>query len=675
MRRHLQTFKDFLREAEDPSYYQETYYFTILLSMTKDVGGSRDETKNDIRALSEILTVTLVEPEKGGIQRDIGNKYLSTLKIHVRLPKDTDKLEQMKRIVQEVNNLRGCTVVRYKERKPKPRRTPFHGQYKITEGLDEANYQQLPSRRANLKKAFNTYTKGGPQKKGGYPETPEDPEWLSSPPGAPGGGAVGNPGPAGLEEAQLDEAMKTAADLQKLEGVVVAVDRSQAPKSYRAYYALADSPERPLKAGDLDRMERGPDLYGHIYASRGQNFPYEGNYVVTSVKARDKYGPLLYDVMLELVGTAGLKPDTESVSDDASAVWKFYDTHRTEDVPSAHLGPAGQPLPVESYADVMPQELAANPEKNEHLAKVYFKRGKEVLRALQENDQLVDVADSRRPDPRQELTQLAGELDIPIVKAGSDLSRFDRLREEVILQVGALSDDLLAFDVQDDLNQKIWDGDEHVRPGVKAALMDIVDEFLEGLELEADIKDVIMTGSLANYNWSKFSDIDLHILVDFNEINDNEALVKKFFDAVRSRWNKLHNILVKGHEVEIYVQDENEPHTSTGVYSLMEDRWLVKPKKIKPELDKHTAQKKMMSLVKEIDKLAALYDRGLFEDSFNLAERIKDKIRRMRKAGLERTGIYAPENLAFKMLRRSGDIERLFKIYTKSYDEIYSLAQ
>ena len=72
MKRELQTFSDFLREASDPTYYQETFYFTMLISMSKDSGGSRDETKNDIRALPEVLTVTLVEPEKGGVQKDLG---------------------------------------------------------------------------------------------------------------------------------------------------------------------------------------------------------------------------------------------------------------------------------------------------------------------------------------------------------------------------------------------------------------------------------------------------------------------------------------------------------------------------------------------------------------------------------------------------------------------------
>ena len=657
MKRHLQSFRDFINEAEDPTYYQETFYFTMLISMAKERGGSRDETKNDIRALAEILTVTLVESEKGGIQRDIGTKYLSTLKIHVRKPKDVNKKILMKNIVKQCGALRGVTVLRYKERKPKPRRKAFHGQYKITEG----DYYQSPAHKAELQRDTAELTGGGPQKTGGAPfnRPSKESDWEQAPPGAPGG----------LEEAALDEAMVTADKLP--ENIVVAIDKSKAPRSYRAYYALKDNPSTPLKAGDLDRMEAGVDVHGYIYAGLGQDFPYEGRYVVTSVKAADKYGPLLYDVMMELAGKAGLKPDTESLSDDASAVWKYYDTSR-DDVDGVELGPAGEPLPRDEYRSVMPEEQAANPQDNAHLAKFYVKKDRGVLQALRASGQLADASGAPKPSAREELSDLAAELDIPIVKR--DMSRFDRLREDILVTVGD-DLDLMAFDVQPDLNQKIWEGDKGVRPGVKGALIDIIEEFLEGLELDADVKDIVLTGSLANYNWSKFSDIDLHILMDFTEINENERLVKKFFDAVRSRWNKLHDIRVKGHEVEIYVQDEHEPHTSTGVYSLLNDEWLVKPHKIKPEIDKTTAQKKMISLVKELDKLSALYDNRRYKDALEMAQRIKDKIRRMRQGGLERTGIYSPENLAFKMLRRSGDIERLFDMYTGAYDQVFSLDQ
>ena len=241
--------------------------------------------------------------------------------------------------------------------------------------------------------------------------------------------------------------------------------------------------------------------------------------------------------------------------------------------------------------------------------------------------------------------------------------------------LGVDDDDLLAFDVQPDLQPKIWNGDDAIRRGAKSALMQIVDEFMAGLDMDIEIKDIIVTGSIANYNWSKFSDIDLHILVDFADVNENEEMVKKFFDAVRSNWNRLHDITVKGHEVEIYVQDEHEPHISTGVYSLLNDRWLVKPKKIRPAIDRGTATKKMRQMARQIGKLSAVYDRGDYEGAFDMAQRIKGKLKRMRQSGLAETGIYSPENLAFKMLRRSGDIEELFSVYTAAYDKIHSLDQ
>ena len=692
MKKQLRTFEKFINEAEDPSYYQETFYFTILLSMNKDIGGSRDETKNDIRALAEILTVTLIEPEEGGIQKDLGTKYLSTLKIHTRKPKDINKMLLMRRIVAQITTLRGCSVLRFKERKPKQRRKPFHGSYKI----DEGDYYQSAQHMKDVVDDAAELTTKGPQATGGGSYDSKRTRrgtWGSSPPGAPGG----------LEEAQLDEAMVSPEGLPK--DIVIAVDKSKAPRSYRAYYALKDDPSTPLKAGDLDRMEAGIDVYGNIYAALGQDFPYEGHYVVTSVKAADKYGPLLYDIMMELAGKAGLKPDvhgdlfapglkndTESLTDDASAVWKYYNSFKIGDDGEKHplrpdviaqeLGPQGESLPEEFYHLVMPEKQVKDHKegraKNEHLAKVYYKRGTPVLDALKEAGKLADASDAPEPSAREELTDLASELDIPIVKR--DMSRFDRLRslqEDVLVTIGeeADNDGLMAFGIQPELNHKIWNDKDNIYPGVKGALMDIVDEFLEGLDIDADIKDVILTGSIANYNWSKFSDIDLHILVDFSEVNDNQAMVKRFFDAVRSRWNKLHDIRVKGHEVEIYLQDEHEPHTSTGVYSLTNDEWIVKPQKIKPEIDKATANKKMLSIVKDLDKLSSLYDNRLYDASHTMAERIKLKISNMRKSGLERSGIYSPENIAFKMLRRSRDIERLFDIYTKSYDKVYSLDQ
>ena len=448
----------------------------------------------------------------------------------------------------------------------------------------------------------------------------------------------------------LDEVMKGPGDLP--DDIVVVIDREKSLArypAYKIYYARKGDEGRPLKAGDLDRLERdaaeGRDtVYGVIKIGKHTGAgPYNNTYLVTSVKAADGYGPLLYDVAIELAGTDGLKPDVDSVSDEAAAVWKYYDTKRP-DVESSFLVDDEY-----EYEEVMPLNHASKGRASDHLAKAYYMVGSSPMSEL--GDKLVRLDKSSAP------------------------SETDRLYEELKILIGNEEDELATFEMQPEFQQKIWDGDERIRPGVKGALMDIVDEFVERLDLDAEIKDIIVTGSLANYNWSKFSDIDLHILIDFKEVNDNEELVKRFFDAVRSNWNRTHDIKVKGHEVELYVQDENEPHVSTGVYSLMNDKWLVKPNKVKPFIDKKTAKKKAADIEREVDKVASVLYDGNHEAALDKAAYLKEKIKKMRQTGLEKAGVFSSENLAFKMLRRSEALSKLHDVYIKAYDQALSLDQ
>ena len=128
--------------------------------------------------------------------------------------------------------------------------------------------------------------------------------------------------------------------------------------------------------------------------------------------------------------------------------------------------------------------------------------------------------------------------------------------------------DLSTFQLKETLNPKIWTNEE-INPEVAQKLMEIANNFWNGLGLkDVDIVDIIITGSIANYNWTEMSDIDLHILVNFTDVDENTALVEQYFRQLRANWNRTHDIRIKGHEVEIYVQDASEPHVSTGVYSL-----------------------------------------------------------------------------------------------------------
>ena len=168
------------------------------------------------------------------------------------------------------------------------------------------------------------------------------------------------------------------------------------------------------------------------------------------------------------------------------------------------------------------------------------------------------------------------------------------------------------------------------------------------------IYDVTFTGSLANYNWSQFSDVDLHILVDFRDLPGIDELTEALMTAKRVNWNNKHNIEIFGFEVEIYIQDSNETHHSTGVYSVLHDRWEVRPQYEDFTIDYDNVKIKAAHIMTQIDKIENGFEAGNYEESISDVDRLKEKLRKFRKCGLEQGGEYSPENLAFIALRRNG---------------------
>jgi len=226
------------------------------------------------------------------------------------------------------------------------------------------------------------------------------------------------------------------------------------------------------------------------------------------------------------------------------------------------------------------------------------------------------------------------------------------------------------------LNPKFWQN-EVLDSSVKTKLLAIAQDFFDNLELEgAEVDDFTFTGSLANFNYTKYSDIDLHLLVDFAKIDDNLKLVKEYFRAKASLWNQKHKILIKGYEVEIYVQDIDEEHHSTGVYSIKNDKWIANPwkpgQKI-PKHDKSVIKKKINALIGQIGDAEKLFDDKKFKESHDFAEKMINKLKNFRQSGLERDGEFSNENLVFKTLRNHKHIKTLYDIRTNSYDRMMSL--
>jgi len=251
------------------------------------------------------------------------------------------------------------------------------------------------------------------------------------------------------------------------------------------------------------------------------------------------------------------------------------------------------------------------------------------------------------------------------------------LKAFLLEDVDPESVDLASFEVHDKLDQDFWNQpDDNLDPEIREKLLIIANDFYDSLEVgDVPYEDVTFTGSLAAYNYSRFSDVDLHILLDFRDIDEKVDLVREYFNAMKALWNRLHDIRIKGYEVEIYVQDVNDPHEAQGLYSVLTGEWVKKPTFESKDFDKDNIRKKAASLMDQVDRVERLIDDGKYEEAEKYADKLKEKIRKMRKAGLETIGAYSVENLAFKVLRRTDYLEKLSGAKRKAYDSMLSLKQ
>lgn len=225
-----------------------------------------------------------------------------------------------------------------------------------------------------------------------------------------------------------------------------------------------------------------------------------------------------------------------------------------------------------------------------------------------------------------------------------------------------------------ELCPKIWD-DERMIPEIRTTLLKIAEDFWNSLKLEVPIIDVQLTGSLANYNWNPDSDLDVHIIIDFAKVDENVGLVRKALDGQRFMWNQRHPVVLKGHDVECYIQHKDEQHTASGLYSLLNGKWITVPKYSPPQIDqKDVAEKKRviqseLQMIKNRAKRARDIEAKIL---YEYVERIKKKVQADRKRGLAEGGEFSVENLVFKELRREGTIEKMIDLMSELYSKIYS---
>lgn len=244
--------------------------------------------------------------------------------------------------------------------------------------------------------------------------------------------------------------------------------------------------------------------------------------------------------------------------------------------------------------------------------------------------------------------------------------------------------DLSSFEIKDELNPKFWK-DNKIDSRIRLKLLDIADDFVDSLEVKwVEPEDITMTGSLANFTWNEeYSDIDLHIIMDFMKVDERIDFVQNYFKSKKKEWEDKHeNLKIYGFPIEVYVQDKNEKHTASGIYSLEKNEWIIEPdidNFSENDYEDDVVKKKVSEYTKKIDKLLTDFEEKttesdietIYNKSISLFNKIKDE--RNDELQTKDAKELSNGNLIFKSLRRNGYIEKLINLRNNSYDKCNSL--
>lgn len=229
--------------------------------------------------------------------------------------------------------------------------------------------------------------------------------------------------------------------------------------------------------------------------------------------------------------------------------------------------------------------------------------------------------------------------------------------------VESLKEEIVEEDIEkhEELNPVLFDENAKLKPEVKEKINEIVDEFLKEfaeVDVTLDVQDIILTGSNASYNYTKDSDLDIHIVADTSKIEDTLKLHKVIYDAYKSSFNKKFKIELNSVPVELYVETQETPLVSNGIYSVLKDDWVKAPTKEDiPEVDQEAIDKAFKPWEKRYTALiAATTDKV---DDETEIDKFIDALYELRGKGLSTDGEYSIENLVFKEMRNKGYLDNL----------------
>lgn len=191
----------------------------------------------------------------------------------------------------------------------------------------------------------------------------------------------------------------------------------------------------------------------------------------------------------------------------------------------------------------------------------------------------------------------------------------------------------ISFKVNTELNPKFWVGDK-LKPEVQNHLLKVAAAWIDFVGLKkSSVQDILLLGGNAGYNYTRYSDLDLHIVVDIEKATECPDLMSDVYEDKKQLWKLTHKAKIYGHDIEPYVEDIGKKRRKNqGVYSLKTKKWLVIPGKFNGQLDKDLLNTKVRDMMRKIDRtVASATDEDVLK---NLLSKLRD----MRNAGLDKGG-------------------------------------
>ena len=213
----------------------------------------------------------------------------------------------------------------------------------------------------------------------------------------------------------------------------------------------------------------------------------------------------------------------------------------------------------------------------------------------------------------------------------------------------------LTLKYHNKLNIKFWD-EGYLRTEVRDKLLQIGYKWADFAKIPPEaIKDIILVGGNAKYNYTRFSDLDLHLVVDKSQIADCPEILDDYLRDKKKLWALVHDIKLYAHPVELYAQDVTDPlPANQGVYSVRDDKWIMEPRRTEVNLSDPLLFRKVRAMVEKIDDLI-----DNEADDPDVLRKLQKRIRDMRASAIQQGGEFALENLVFKELRNRGYLDKL----------------